>query len=64
MCTVTIVPSWSHWTDGARTVPASVRIACNRDELLARPAAFPPQVHEIDGISVAMPIDLATGGTC
>jgi hypothetical protein len=52
MCTVTVVP---HET--------GVRVMCNRDERRSRPAALPPQVHDLGGRLAAFPVDPRGGGS-
>lgn len=52
MCTVTVVP---HKT--------GIRVMCNRDELRSRPAALPPQVHDLGGRLAAFPVDPRGGGS-
>lgn len=52
MCTVTVVP---HET--------GIRVMCNRDERRSRPAALPPQVHDLGGRLAAFPIDPPGGGS-
>jgi hypothetical protein len=53
MCTVTIIP-----------LPAGgFRVACNRDESCARPAALPPLLSWAGDVRAMMPIDLLAGGT-
>ena len=52
MCTVTIIP-----------VRGTVRLACNRDELLSRPAALSPVVREFGARKAIMPIDPVSDGT-
>jgi hypothetical protein len=56
MCTVTVLPCR---VDGA----AAVRLACNRDEQRARPAALPPQLRRLGRLVAAWPTDPAGGGT-
>jgi hypothetical protein len=52
MCTVTLL-SWA----------GRVRLAVNRDELLSRPAALPPEVRSFGPHRAILPIDPASGGT-
>jgi hypothetical protein len=52
VCTVTVI-----WAAG------TVRLACNRDEQLARPPALPPQIRRAGGRRAAFPTDPAGGGT-
>jgi hypothetical protein len=52
MCTVTIVP----YSDGFRLVS-------NRDERSDRPAATPPTVHQLPGMTAIYPVDPVGGGT-
>jgi hypothetical protein len=52
MCTVTVVP---HET--------GVRVMCNRDERRSRPAALPPQVHDLGGRLAVFPVDPRGGGS-
>jgi hypothetical protein len=53
MCTVSIVAT-----------PGVVRLVCNRDERLSRPAALPPDVHRTAARTVAIyPVDPQSGGT-
>jgi hypothetical protein len=52
MCTVTVV-AWRN----------TVRLACNRDEQRARPAALPPQIHRFGNRQAILPIDPTGGGT-
>lgn len=52
MCTVTVVPR----AQGAR-------LLCNRDERRSRPAALPPQIHNLRGRLAAFPVDPQGGGT-
>jgi hypothetical protein len=52
MCTVTVVP---HQT--------GIRVMCNRDERRSRPAALPPQVHDLGGRRAAFPVDPQGGGS-
>jgi hypothetical protein len=52
MCTVTVVP---HET--------GIRLMCNRDERRSRPAALPPQVHELGGRLAVFPVDPQGGGS-
>ena len=52
MCTVTVVP---HET--------GIRVMCNRDERRSRPAALPPQVHDLGGRLAAFPVDPRGGGS-
>src|SRR5688572_27675272 len=52
MCTVTVVP---HQT--------GIRVMCNRDERRSRPAAVPPQVHDLGGRLAAFPVDPRGGGS-
>jgi hypothetical protein len=51
MCTLTFVPTVDGYLAGM-----------NRDELLARPAALPPQAHEHNGITLVYPQE-PSGGT-
>lgn len=53
MCTVTVVP----------TVADGFRVACNRDERLARPPATSPELHRLGRRTAIYPIDPAGGGT-
>ncbi|MEP0848557.1 MAG: NRDE family protein [Phycisphaerae bacterium] len=68
MCTVTVIPL----TSRRRAPPPSgravaegpgVRLACNRDELRTRPAAFPPAVRRFGERSAILPVDPQSGGT-
>jgi len=52
MCTVTVVP---HET--------GIRVMCNRDERRSRPAALPPQVHDLGERLAAFPVDPRGGGS-
>ena len=52
MCTVSIIAT-----------PGGFRLACNRDELRARPPALPPRVVRFADRLAALPIDPAGGGT-
>jgi hypothetical protein len=52
MCTVTVLP---HET--------GIRVMCNRDERRSRPAALPPQVHDLGGRLAAFPVDPQGGGS-
>jgi hypothetical protein len=52
MCTVTVVP-----------YETGVRVMCNRDERRSRPAAVPPQVHDLGGRLAAFPVDPRGGGS-
>lgn len=52
MCTVTVVPH-----------AAGVRLLCNRDERRSRPDAWPPQVHDLEGMRAIFPVDPEGGGT-
>jgi hypothetical protein len=52
MCTVTVVP---HET--------GIRVMCNRDERRSRPAALPPQVHDLEGRLATFPVDPRGGGS-
>jgi hypothetical protein len=52
MCTVTVVPQ----AQGAR-------LLCNRDERRSRPAALPPEIHDLRGRLAAFPVDPQGGGT-
>jgi len=52
MCTVTIIPRES-----------GVRLACNRDESRARPAALHPRIVTIGDRRAIMPIDPLSGGS-
>jgi hypothetical protein len=52
MCTVTVVPHRS-----------GIRVICNRDERRARPAALPPQIHDLGRRVAAFPIDPQGGGS-
>jgi hypothetical protein len=52
MCTVTVVP---HAT--------GIRVTCNRDERRVRPAALPPQVHDLGGRRAVFPVDPLGGGS-
>jgi hypothetical protein len=42
---------------------AGVRIGCNRDESITRPAALPPQIRPIGSRFAILPIDPSSGGT-
>ena len=53
MCTVSII----------RLPDDAIRLACNRDELLTRPPALPPQVIRFGQRRVIMPVDPSSGGT-
>lgn len=57
MCTVSVLASAP--VDGRR----SVRLACNRDELLTRPSALPPERHRAGSCEAILPIDPVSGGT-
>jgi hypothetical protein len=64
MCTVTVLPEAlltgrSHW-HGERV---RWRLACNRDELSTRSAAWPPAITRIGSRHVIMPVDPDGGGT-
>lgn len=62
MCTLTALPR-SLLSRSSRLQPLLLRVACNRDERLARAEALPP-VHWIAGSrQVLMPIDPQSGGT-
>jgi len=52
MCTV----SWLHNANG-------YELFCNRDELKARPAAWPPRLRELHGVKFIAPIDAQHGGS-
>jgi hypothetical protein len=52
MCTVTVVTSRQ-----------TVRLACNRDELLSRPVALPPRIEEFGQRRAVLPVDPTSGGT-
>ncbi len=52
MCTVTVVP---HET--------GIRVMCNRDERRSRPAALPPQLHDLGGRLAAIPLDPRGAGS-
>ncbi|MGH9312021.1 MAG: NRDE family protein [Vicinamibacterales bacterium] len=52
MCTVTLIRAGS-----------DIRVACNRDERIARPDARPPAPVTIGGRRAVMPIDPEGGGT-
>jgi hypothetical protein len=56
MCTVTVIRPEE---DGG----AVLRLACNRDESRARPAALPPRIIDAGPRRAVMPIDPAGGGT-
>src|SRR5688572_26484109 len=55
MCTVSVI--------ALPGVDGGFRLACNRDELLTRPAALPPEVRMFRERRGAMPIDPTSGGT-
>lgn len=64
MCTVTVLPkavlSPSRiGGDGA----VRLRVACNRDELIARAPALPPVTRQIGDCLAVMPVDPDSGGT-
>ena len=61
MCTVTIVPC--HEAELRQHIGQGVRLACNRDELLLRPAALPPQVRGFGARLAILPIDPVSNGT-
>ncbi len=67
MCTLTIVPMEGAGGRPRRGRPgaseAAYRVAFNRDEARARPAALPPQVRRHGARLGAMPIDPLSGGT-
>jgi hypothetical protein len=52
MCTVSVI-----------ALAGGFRLACNRDELLSRPIARPPQIRAFGDRRAVMPIDPASGGT-
>jgi hypothetical protein len=52
MCTVTVVPHQK-----------GIRVMCNRDERRSRPAALPPQVHDLGRRLAAFPVDPRGGGS-
>jgi hypothetical protein len=56
MCTVSVIalPGWSS---------GGFRLACNRDELLSRPIALPPEIHRFRGRRAVIPIDPTSHGT-
>jgi uncharacterized protein with NRDE domain len=64
MCTVTILPE-SLIAAATREPdnPLRWRLACNRDELTTRPAAWPPAITRIGSRLVIMPTDPESGGT-
>ncbi len=57
MCTLSMIRS------DLQPGPPHVRIVMNRDEQRTRPASLPPTLRVIDGTSIIMPIDPASGGT-
>jgi hypothetical protein len=59
MCTVTAFGAFPRGEPGRPLL----RLACNRDELRTRPAAWPPEVHDCGLRRAAYPIDPASGGT-
>ena len=69
MCTVTLVSlnpavaSTGVDVSGDAARGRVLRMACNRDERHARPAALPPEVREIGSRRVILPIDPASDGT-
>jgi hypothetical protein len=62
MCTVTALPR-SLLSRTWRSDPLLLRVACNRDERLTRPAAVPPMLMNAGACSAVMPIDPESGGT-
>jgi uncharacterized protein with NRDE domain len=62
MCTVTVLPR-SLLASDASPDSLLLRVACNRDELLARAPALPPTTWVAGARRVVMPIDPASGGT-
>jgi hypothetical protein len=56
MCTVTVVPFHDGFDSG-------LRIACNRDESIDRPAAMPPRLRDFGNRSAILPIDPVSDGT-
>lgn len=52
MCTVTVV-----------SAGATIRLACNRDELRSRPVALPPRIEQFGPRQAVLPIDPTSGGT-
>ena len=52
MCTVSVVPH-----------VGGIRLLCNRDERRMRPAALPPAIHLVRGITALFPVDPEGGGT-
>ena len=69
MCTVTVLPetviararaSASHIAHEGRV---RLRVACNRDELIARAPALPPVTRQIGDRLAVMPVDPDSGGT-
>lgn len=64
MCTVTVLPkamlSPSRSGDDGLV---RLRVACNRDELIARAPALPPVTRQIDDRLAVFPIDPDSGGT-
>ncbi len=64
MCTVTILPESLVSTARATSDdPLRWRLACNRDELITRPAALPPAIIRIGSRLAIMPVDSQSGGT-
>ncbi|MBI4718535.1 MAG: NRDE family protein [Planctomycetes bacterium] len=63
MCTVTIVPIGPRGANRAEPVGRGFRLACNRDESRARPAALPPVTRLFGARRAVLPIDPVSGGT-
>jgi uncharacterized protein with NRDE domain len=64
MCTVTILPaSLLSAANAGVEDPMRWRLACNRDELIARPAALPPSITRVGSRLAIMPVDPESGGT-
>ena len=63
MCTVTVLPEAALSAARLGHAECQLRVACNRDELLARAAARPPTTFRVGNAWAVMPIDPEGGGT-
>jgi hypothetical protein len=62
VCTVTALPR-SLLSRSSRPEPLLLRVACNRDERVARPEGLPPERWVVGSRQALMPIDPQSGGT-
>lgn len=64
MCTITVLPeAMLSASRIGHDRPLRLRVACNRDELIARAPAFPPVTRRIGERVAVMPVDPSSGGT-